>query len=684
MLPHMVITPKHWFQDTESHSSHLEHLLHVAMAQSLPLSPFLVITHEAFEAFAAQNKLNSLERELTFPLNQTEQKKLIQRCKRLTLPEPLMNKLASLYPSHIGKHEVIAWGVFPGDAPKNLFDSFVGEVSALAQIRLLWAEMIARQGVTKTRSLLRTHPIFLLAQPKHTFTGMLALQDKQLVTCTIQETSKSSARELRVYINLSTGEIVSRDEGSEQVNPPRLPLSAPKLYSVARGLYRKSLYKGMCPLAGNKLEVWVQPQPEMPIPPNETPKSLPASSPILAKGQSKGKGIAVGQVILVTHERDWRKVRSHHIVVTNLNPKKAHGISLAMRALVAERPSLAVLVSGHLRELRFPVVTGVAHATKLFANGQVISVDASKATIYAGNRFATNQIVPVYPTLGASKQPVTTRKTHITKRKLQRILFVKNPRIIGDAQEDLRAYKRVLLSWGATILSEIGVHPQRLIKDRQSGKIIEFISNSLSTFARECPTTSLMYALSNVDPAFLARLTFSPTPKQTQKNPFGLRGVAKLLVDESDFVHLELTALAKAHAKRVHLEIVAPFVRTPQELIAFKRLLASFHLIRGGYVKLFMRVETPAQLDQIEAFIDAGIDGLVLDMHRLSLLYSGISTVSADHAPLKNHVYEELVAFINHQCMGLPSNLPVYAWFHDYDVAFNSDMYPKLAKAFIA
>lgn len=684
MLPHMVLTPKQWYQEFEHQASAMEHLLQVALSQTLPLAPFLVVTHEAFDAFCASHQLSALERELSFPLDQLQQKKLKDRCKRLSLPETLVRELSPLYKNHLAKHEVIAITFSPMAFPKNLTEPFVGEVSALGMIRSVWAELIARNGVAKARSLLRIHPLFLLAARKHSFTGTLNLQDKQLVACAIKETAKQGERSYTVFINVSTGEITSGEESLEQGNLPRLPFNPVDLFKLARGLYRKSLYKGSCPIAGNRQDVWIQPQQESAIQLDETRAVSSSTTPILAKGQSKSKGIAVGQVILVKHEREWRKVRAHHIVVTNLNPKKTQEISLSMRALIAERTTLSVLVSGHLRELRFPVVTGVAHATKLFTNGQVISVDASKATIYAGNRFATNHVTPIYPAMSESNKLTPNREAQINKKSLPRILMITNPRLTGDAGEDLKAYKRVVLSWGATILKEIGVHPQRLIKDRQSGKIIEFIANSLSTFTRKCPTTALMYALTNVDPAFIARLKFSPTSKYVMTSPFALRGVAKLLVDSSDFVHLELNALAKAHAKRIKLEIIIPFVRTPQELIALKRLLASFHLIRGGYVKLFMRIETPAQLDNLEAFVDVGVDGVVLDMHRLSLLYSGISAASADHAPLKNHIYSELVTFINHQLVGMSASLPVYVWHNDYDVAFNSDMYPKIAKAVIA
>jgi phosphohistidine swiveling domain-containing protein len=682
MLPQLVVTPKHWFQDSESHAQEILQLLHVAMAQTLPLPPFLAITLEAFDQFCSLHKLSALEREFNFPLDTISQKKLIDRLKRMALPEILVQELALLFKPHLGKNEVVALGPLTNEAADD-FPAFVGEVSALAVIRATWAQLLATKGMSKSRSLLRAHPIFLVANPKHAVVGELQLQDKELVACTLREVANTQTPPKKLYINLLTAEITLGDEDLAQSNTGKLPIQVSDLFKLARGLYRKSLYRHACPIAGNKKELWIQPQGLSTAHPPTHKAVAKTHSPILAKGQSKSKGIAVGSVLLVKHERDWRKVRSHHIVVTDTFPKKVSDISLSMRSLISERSSLGVLVGGHLRELRFPVITGVAHATKLFTNGQVISVDASKATIYAGNRFATGRVTAVYPDQNHGIKTTLKAKVLPAKRSISRIPLYANPRLMGQESEDHSAHKRVVLSWGSSIIKEIGVHPKRLVKDKQVLKITAFIASSIHSFKRAYPDTKLMYALANLEPSFLRRLKFSPEPSKIPASPFSLRGVAKLLVDKDDFVHLELQALAKAHAKRVHMEVILPFVRTPQELIALKRLLASLQLMRGGYLKLFMRVETPSQLTQLESFIDAGIDGVVLDMHRLSQLFSGINASSSDHAPLKSHLYAELVHFINHQLVGISAALPIYAWYTDYDVAYNSELYPKSAKAFI-
>lgn len=681
MLPTMVLTPKTWFRDIDSHSNHLEQLLQVAHAHSLPTAPFLMVTAQAFDAFCLMHKLSALEREHVFPLKEPARTKLMAACKRLSLPEALVDTLTKHYSALLGKHDVFLWSGSRAMAFLEKKRFFVGEVSALAALREVWVELIGEYGIARSRALLLKHPLYLFAQPKHTFTGELRLKDKLLAECIIKGNGEESHESL--FIDVSSGEVSSQQNAVNHVST-RLPVNHAALGNLARALYRKSLYKEMCPIAGTKSTLWIQPRELLSF---DTVKSqTPAHHRplVLAKGESKSKGIAVGQAIIVKHERDWRKVHAHHIVVTHLSLTKTSQMSLKMRALVSERSNIGAQVAHHLRELRFPVVSGVAHITKLVKNGQVMSVDANKGTIYAGNAFAFDKVSEIQQASQALKPPISSLPLKKSKQHVPRIPLIDNPRQLSTSS-DLISQKRVLLSWGNSIIKELGIHPKRLWQDKQTSKITQFIENSLLTFNHTCPDTILMYALSDFDVPTLSRLKFSPpTQKLGQVSYFGLRGVANLLIDPSDFAHVEIAALVKAHAKRIRIDVVVPFFRTTQELIALKRLLASQHLVRGGYLKLYARIETPAQLAQVDAFIDAGIDGLVLDMHRLSLLYSGIHVGLADHAPLKHDSYQELSAYINHCLMGLPVKLPVFAWYNDYDIAYASDLWPKRINGFIA
>lgn len=674
-LPDMVLTPKAWYRETERPGGELEQLLNAALSHSLPCAPFLAITVQAFDAFCSQHKLATLDRENSFPLEEQRARSLVRSYKRLILPDELVRQIQRHYPAFLGKHEV---SLFPDQAGSP--QVFVGEVSALAAIRSWWAHSIARFGVAKTRSQLHKQPLYLIAKPKHTLQGTLKLKDKFVVELTLNKADDEQV----LYLDLTNGTVSAGSTLPPHPPVSRLPFNALELTALARGLYRKSLYKGVCPIAGAKTKLWIQPDFSTTRLAADSLHSSGKKASVLAKGESRGKGIAVGQVILVTHERDWRKVRSHHIVVTNLKLARIQPVSLTMRSLISERVSIGPLVASHLRELRFPFISGVAHATKLFKNGQVISLDAGKGVIYAGNPFAGSTPLTVAPNTSKPRLSAGKQKSLPAARALKRIPLLNDPKTIPTSVENLPATPRVLFSWGEAIVKELGVHPTRLWHDKQFGKIAHFIESGLSAFSRRYPNTVIMYALADLDPAFLSRLRFSPDKHVGHHSYFGLRGAASLLLNPGDFSQAEIQALSKAHAKRIRLDIVLPFCRTPQELIALKRLLAGHHLIRGGYVKLFFRIETLAHLTELDDYSEAGIDGVVLDMHRLHLFYSGINTRASDHAPLKKHLYEQLAKVIDQHFVGVPASLPVYGWYSDYDIAYTSELYPKRIKGFIA
>ncbi len=685
MLPDMVLTPKAWYRETEHHQSPFEALLYTAVSLSLPHAPFLMIPSEAFDAFCSLHKLATLDREHTFPLPEPQARSLAHRLKRLALPQALVDQLAKHYSATIGKHEALLMHLdAPTTSPRD--STFVGEVSALAAIRAFWANQIAARGVAKTRSRLSNQPLYVVALPKHTLRGQLCQKDKFLVELEVSNSKAENESVPQVYyLDVTTGVVTESDQAVDNPHPALLPTSSGGVFALARGLYRKSLYKGTCPLAGTKSKVWIQPSMVVDharVGDNQKVREKPL---VLAKGESRSKGIAVGSVILIKHERDWRKVRSHHIAVTNLKLRDTKTISLKMRALIVEPKTMHAAVVAQVRELRFPLVSGVLHATKLFKNGQVVSIDSAKGSIYAGNPFAAHAPQRAPEQVLTLPARVSRPPKLAPQRTLPRIVAISNPRETNTTATELRSHQRVLLSFGAAILTELGIHPHRLWLDKQQTKISDFIESTLVAYQRHCPDTQLMYALSDVSGPFLSCLKFSPTSKHdAQASYFELRGAARLLLDEHDFASIEIKALVKAHAKRIKLELILPFCRTPQELIALKRHLASYGLIRGGYVKLFFRVETPAQLVDLEAYSDAGIDGVVLDMHHLSLTYSGMNVRLADHAPLKQLMQQQLMVFIDQHAVGIPPSLPVYGWYTDYDLAFARELYPKILKAFIA
>jgi pyruvate,water dikinase len=83
--------------------------------------------------------------------------------------------------------------------------------------------------------------------------------------------------------------------------------------------------------------------------------------------------------------------------------------------------------------------------------------------------------------------------------------------------------------------------------------------------------------------------------------------------------------------KNLHLMI--PFVRTVDELIKVKRIIAASGLSRSNTFKLWMMVEIPSNVILLEDFIAAGIDGVSIGSNDLTMLILGTDRDNETVAP---------------------------------------------------
>ena len=88
--------------------------------------------------------------------------------------------------------------------------------------------------------------------------------------------------------------------------------------------------------------------------------------------------------------------------------------------------------------------------------------------------------------------------------------------------------------------------------------------------------------------------------EQEEENPMiGFRGASRYLVDR-DIFRLEAEALAKLRSKWDNLNIMLPFVRTPEELASVRDILKEEGV---GLQNLWMMVEIPSNVILLEEFL---------------------------------------------------------------------------------
>lgn len=118
-----------------------------------------------------------------------------------------------------------------------------------------------------------------------------------------------------------------------------------------------------------------------------------------------------------------------------------------------------------------------------------------------------------------------------------------------------------------------------------------------------------------------------------------VRGALRLIHQKSLFdpiVEAVLFARNKKGLKNIH--IVIPFVRSEAEFLQIKRELAVKKLTRKSFLQIWMEVATPENIINLENYLSAGVDGVVLNLDELIAHFNGFDHTQEDLLFYKNEV----------------------------------------------
>ncbi|MDO8577201.1 MAG: putative PEP-binding protein [Candidatus Daviesbacteria bacterium] len=125
-----------------------------------------------------------------------------------------------------------------------------------------------------------------------------------------------------------------------------------------------------------------------------------------------------------------------------------------------------------------------------------------------------------------------------------------------------------------------------------------------------------------------------------------VRGALRLLHQKNLMDPLLQTLDFARHKKGLNnVHIVIPFVRGVTELLQIKRELAIKKLMRKNSLQIWMEVAVPENIINMEDYLIAGIDGVVLNLDELIAHLNGFDPTEGELALYKNEV-EGLIKFL--------------------------------------
>ncbi|WOD38304.1 putative PEP-binding protein [Nodosilinea sp. E11] len=406
------------------------------------------------------------------------------------------------------------------------------------------------------------------------------------------------------------------------------------------------LYPGPNPsrptLVITQADPWIDSAGVAPPPrPRRQPPLLPLASTVV-QGIGASAGRAQGVAVVAQTPQDLPKPLPPRCVVVlpDLQPDVFLQLG-TIAGIVTERGGATCHAAILAREMGIPAVVGAPQATQLLDDGMVLWLDGDRGVVYGlpedaatDRRFqaAIAQVPPASATVGSLSVEQWSRYRRLTTKVM---INLSQTRQLSALPLDHIAGVGLLRSeWLLLDILE-GRHPWDWINRGQEAELQGHIVQQLEPILQALGNKPLRYRSLDLRSHEWQGLAGSPP---VEPNPMlGLRGTLSYDIDDRLF-QVELGALATLQrAGYTNLQLILPFVRTVEEVIACRQPIEQAGLRDYNDFALWIMAEVPSVLFLLPAYAKAGVQGIAIGSNDLTQL---LLAVDRDQ-PIMASAYDE-------------------------------------------
>jgi pyruvate,water dikinase len=358
----------------------------------------------------------------------------------------------------------------------------------------------------------------------------------------------------------------------------------------------------------------------------ESTSTTASEKNVVLKGQAASTGMAYGPVKIIHSPSEIDKILEGDVLVTEMTTPDYVPAMKRAAAIVTDaggRTCHAAIVS---RELGIPCVVGAGTATTTLKDGQVITVDGKNGMVYEGKieapkAEANTDGQGVGATVVQTTAPITATKIYVNLGEPELAEKVAAMNVDGVG----------LLRAEFIIMESIGEHPKAMIKDGRQEEYITKLAEGLETFARAFNPRNVIYRATDFKTNEYRGLKGGEEFEPEEDNPMiGYRGCFRYLKDPEEFA-LELEAIKRVRQNYKNLQLMIPFVRRTDEFAKVKELVekAGLNKQEDPDFKLWIMVEVPSAVIEIDKYCEMGIDGVSIGSNDLTQLTLGLDRDSS-------------------------------------------------------
>lgn len=364
---------------------------------------------------------------------------------------------------------------------------------------------------------------------------------------------------------------------------------------------------------------------------------------VLLSGAAASVGLRSGPVKVIHKPSEIDRVLQGDVLVTEMTSPDYVPAMRRASAIVTDtggRTSHAAIVS---RELGIPCVVGTGTATATLKTGQVVTVDGQSGKIYKG-KVGSSEVSAAAPTKLTASQALMTVPVTATKVYLNLAEPEKAEEYAGlpvDGVGLLRA---------EFIIAGIGEHPRAMIEAGRSKEYVQKLSQGIATITQAFHPRPVVYRFTDFKTNEYKSLKGGEKFEQPENNPMiGYRGASRYIAEPDEFA-LEIEAIKQVRdgMDLKNLHVMIPFVRTVEEFRKVRDLMHENNLRQGPDFKLWIMVEVPSTVLELEEYIKEGIDGVSIGSNDLTQLTLGIDRDSAKLAAEFDERYPAVLNSILH------------------------------------
>jgi pyruvate, water dikinase len=355
----------------------------------------------------------------------------------------------------------------------------------------------------------------------------------------------------------------------------------------------------------------------------ESREGIKVAESAILNGASASPGVGSGPVKVLKSPSEISKVKEGDVLVAKMtSPDYVPAMKKAAAIITDEggQTSHAAIVS---RELGIPCVVGTKTATKVFKDGDIVTVDGAVGAIYMGAK------VKMVNSQKAPEEKIITQKTatrvYVNLAEREKVKEASKLNVEG-----------VGLLRAEFMIANIGIHPKEAIKQKKQDKFIDELAEGLSDFCKNFYPRPVVYRATDFKTNEYRSLPGGEKWEPVEPNPMlGFRGAYRYIANPEVF-NLELQAIKRVREKYNNLWLMIPFARSPEELARVRRLVAAEGLFESTTFKFWMMCEIPTNVIMIDDFIKVGIDGVSIGSNDLTMLITGTDRDNAEVSPAFN------------------------------------------------